>query len=363
MALTITKKLIPTSRYNWKSHTTMKPVGICVHNTANDASALNEISYMTRVDVKVSYHYAVDDIHAVQALPENRTGWHAGDNLGPGNMKHIGIEICYSESGGDRFIKSEQNAVLLIVDILKRYGWGIDKVKKHQDFSGKYCPHRTLDMGWQRFLNMISKELAGNSWREDAKALPEGKRIYESIKEVGLVKIDSGEIVKTYPKGTELEFAVQYGDWYITPYSFDRNIKNGFLVSEMKLKTKPLPEDPVVPSVEDTLRKQVADLEEENRVLKGDLAASISLTNDKNEEIKGLKADVDEWKGDYDDLQKKYDVVYVDKNKYENLYTEAVRELNDPGRVKGIKTAKLVAELLNRMLEFFKKNKSKSKGA
>lgn len=356
MALTIIKKLIPTSRYNWKSHTTMKPVGICVHNTANDASALNEVSYMTRVDKKVSYHYAVDDIQAVQALPEDRTGWHAGDNLGPGNMKHIGIEICYSKSGGDRFIKAEQNAVLLIVDILKRYGWGIDKVKKHQDFSGKYCPHRTLDMGWQRFLNMVSKELAGNSWKEDAKVLPEGKRIYESIKEVALVKIDSGEIIKTYPKGTELEFAAQYENWYITPYSFDRNIKNGFLVSEMRLKTEPLPEEPQTPSEEETLRKQVSDLEEEIGVLKKDLAASISLNNHKDGEIL-------QWKEDYDGLQKKYDVVYVDKNRYENLYTEAVRELNDPKRVKGIKTTKLVAELLSRMLEFFKKNKGKGKEA
>lgn len=26
---------------------------------------------------------------------------------------------------------------------------------KHQDYNGKYCPHRTLDMGWQRFLNMV----------------------------------------------------------------------------------------------------------------------------------------------------------------------------------------------------------------
>ncbi|GEM_PF-411019 len=356
MGVKITKKLIPTSRYNWKSHTTMNPVGVCVHNTANDASALNEISYMTRVDKKVSYHYAVDDIQAVQALPENRTGWHAGDNLGPGNMKHIGIEICYSKSGGDRFIKSEQNAVLLIVDILKRYGWGIDKVKKHQDFSGKYCPHRTLDMGWQRFLNMVSKELAGNSWKEEAVLLKEGERIYESTKETALVKIDSGAVVKTYPKGTELEFSAKYKNWYVTPYSFDRNIKNGFLVSEMRLKTEPLPEEPQAPSEEETLRKQVADLKEENGVLKKDLAASISLNNDKNSEIL-------QWKEDYDDLQKKYDVVYVDKNKYENLYTEAVRELNDPKRVKGIETAKLIAELLKRMLEFFKKNKSKSKGA
>jgi N-acetylmuramoyl-L-alanine amidase CwlA len=80
MALTITQKLIPTSRYNWKSHTTMNPIGICIHNTANEASAVNEIAYMTRIDQKISYHYAVDDTQAIQALPENRTAWHAGDN-------------------------------------------------------------------------------------------------------------------------------------------------------------------------------------------------------------------------------------------------------------------------------------------
>ncbi|MFR5581258.1 MAG: hypothetical protein ACLTJ1_12655, partial [Thomasclavelia ramosa] len=42
------------------------------------------------------------------------------------------------------------------------HGWGIDKVKKHQDFANKYCPHRTLDMGWQRFLNMVQANLDGN---------------------------------------------------------------------------------------------------------------------------------------------------------------------------------------------------------
>ena len=35
----------------------------------------------------------------------------------------------------------------------------LTRLKKHQDFSGKYCPHRTLDMGWIRFLNMIQAEL------------------------------------------------------------------------------------------------------------------------------------------------------------------------------------------------------------
>lgn len=159
----IRKNLLPESLYSWKSPYSMTPTRIVVHNTANDASAENEVKYMHRDKsngVQVSYHYAVDNKEIVQALPENRNGWHAGDGSnGKGNREGIAIEICYSKSGGDKFIKAEQNAVDLIVDILKRYGWGIDKVTKHQDYMNKYCPHRTLDMGWDRFINMVKEKM------------------------------------------------------------------------------------------------------------------------------------------------------------------------------------------------------------
>ena len=46
---------------------------------------------------------------------------------------------------------------------MKQYNWGIDKVTKHQDYSGKYCPHRTLDLGWERFLNLIKTYLNGET--------------------------------------------------------------------------------------------------------------------------------------------------------------------------------------------------------
>lgn len=156
----IIKKLVPESKWGIKCPYEMTPTRIVVHNTANDATARNEIAYMTNNDYETSFHYAVDDKEIVQGIEENRNGWHASDGNGKGNREGIAIEICYSKSGGDRFIKAEQNAVDLIVDILKRYGWGIDRVTKHQDYGNhKYCPHRTLDMGWARFLNMIKAKL------------------------------------------------------------------------------------------------------------------------------------------------------------------------------------------------------------
>lgn len=99
----------------------------------------------------------------MQGLPLDRNGWHSSDGNGKGNREGIAIEICYSKSGGDRFIKAEENAVDLIVYLLKKYNWGIDRVTKHQDYCGKYCPHRTLDMGWNRFINMIKAKLEDNS--------------------------------------------------------------------------------------------------------------------------------------------------------------------------------------------------------
>lgn len=161
--MNIVKKIVPESKYNTKCPYEMKPTRIVVHNTANDATARNEIAYMTNNNYETSFHYAVDDKEIVQGIEENRNGWHASDGNGKGNREGIAIEICYSKSGGDKFIKAEKLAVELIVDILKRYNWGIDKVTKHQDYTNKYCPHRTLDMGWDRFIKMIETKLNESS--------------------------------------------------------------------------------------------------------------------------------------------------------------------------------------------------------
>lgn len=157
----VIQQLVPESNWALKCPYSMIPEFVVVHNTANDASARNEISYMIQNTDSTSFHYAVDDNEIVQGVLENRTAWHAGDGMGIGNRKGIGIEICYSKSGGERFAKAENLTADLIADLLRRYGWGIEKVTKHQDYSGKYCPHRTLDLGWERFLNKVKARMGG----------------------------------------------------------------------------------------------------------------------------------------------------------------------------------------------------------
>jgi N-acetylmuramoyl-L-alanine amidase len=148
MAYEIVNKFIDKSLYSLKAPYAMQAQYITIHNTYNDASALGEIAYMTSNKSATSYHVAIDNKHAVQAIPFSRNGWHCGDGAnGAGNRKSIGIEICYSKSGGQRYYDAEANAVEYIAHVLKQYGWGIDRVKWHRDWSGKNCPHRIFAEG------------------------------------------------------------------------------------------------------------------------------------------------------------------------------------------------------------------------
>lgn len=153
----IVNMLVPESKYSIKCPYEMKPEFIIIHNTANDASAINEIAYMIGNDNKVSFHCAVDNYRIVQAIPFTRNSWNATDGTnGDGNRKGIALEICYSKSGGERFTEAERLTAEYVAYLLKQYGWGIEKVKKHDDFyPQKGCPQRTISLGWSRFLNMV----------------------------------------------------------------------------------------------------------------------------------------------------------------------------------------------------------------
>ncbi len=204
----IKQNLCPTSKYSLKCPYPMSPIGICIHNTANDASAASEIKYMISNASSTSFHFAVDDREVIQGLPLDRNAWHAGDGgSGTGNRKYIIIEICYSNSGGAKFEAAMKNAAKLTADLLKKYGWDISKVKKHQDFSGKYCPHRILsDYGWNYFLNLVKEEFNVSKFR-DTKGHWAEKEINE-LSEMGIVLGDEKGNFRPDDKITRAEAAV-----------------------------------------------------------------------------------------------------------------------------------------------------------
>lgn len=240
MAITPRQLICPTSKWSIKCPYTMTAKYITVHNTANDAPAQNEITYMNSNNKQTSFHYAIDEKEVVQGIPVNRNAWHAGDGgTGTGNRNTIGIEICWSKSGGTKFVKAEKLAAQFIAQLLDERGWGIDRVKKHQDWSGKYCPHRTLDMGWNRFIGMIETELKA---LKDAKTPPvvwynQDKKSYIALTDTALVDVKTGEKVRTYAAGVSLDF-VQHCTYngkayYRTEWSKKHNIDNGVPVLDV----------------------------------------------------------------------------------------------------------------------------------
>lgn len=138
---------------------------ITVHNTGNPSStARNERNWLTNASNtrQASFHIVVDEREAIECIPLNEVAWHAGDGgTGPGNRTSIGIEICES---GD-YAKTLENAATLVARLLSERGWGVDRLRRHYDWSGKICPRLMYDggkwTGWNEFLRMVEKKLEG----------------------------------------------------------------------------------------------------------------------------------------------------------------------------------------------------------
>ena len=127
----------------------MIPEYLTIHSTGNlNSTAQNERDNLNRTSNTSStgFHIVVDDTQAIECIPLDMVAFHAGDGAnGTGNTKSIGLEICES---GDRN-KTIENAVEVAAKILHERNWGIDKLKRHYDWSGKNCPRILNYNNWQ----------------------------------------------------------------------------------------------------------------------------------------------------------------------------------------------------------------------
>ncbi len=198
MNLQIDELILPSSKYSIKCpYSMINPGYITIHETSNDASAMAEASFMQGNNNKISFHAAIDHNRAVVCLPLDRSSWNAGDGVsGTGNRNSISLEICYSKSGGDRYEQAWINTAYLTALLLKEYKLTIDKVKKHQDWSGKYCPHRTLDnKKWDKFKAQVSAFLL----EMEANKMAEFKKGYQKI-------TYAGQVVHAYKQNDDITY-------------------------------------------------------------------------------------------------------------------------------------------------------------
>ncbi len=149
---------IPKSKTK-RPGTKIVPEYITIHSTGNpNSTARNERGWLTNPSNTrtASWHIVIDEKEAIEAIPLDEIAYHAGNRNG--NNKSIGIEIC--ESGNRE--KTLENTVKLVAKMLYERGWGVDKLKRHYDWSGKNCP-RILNynnwQGWDKFVSDVKKEL------------------------------------------------------------------------------------------------------------------------------------------------------------------------------------------------------------
>lgn len=170
----------------------MTPQYITIHSTGNESStARDERKWLVnpKNTRQASWHICVDDKEAIEVIPLNEVAWHAGDGAGPGNMKSISIEICES---GDR-TRTLENAATLAARLLKEKGWGVERLRRHYDWSGKICPRIFYDggkwIGWEQFKLAVQKELReGDTVTADKnQPSPWAKEAWEWAKKEGLL--------------------------------------------------------------------------------------------------------------------------------------------------------------------------------
>ena len=180
---------------------------IVVHYTANKGdTAKNNADYFAREKVGASAHFFVDENEIWESVPETDVAWHCGakqyKHSECRNANSIGVEICMNDKTGKVRQGSIDNAVKLVRTLMQRYGIPADRVLRHHDVTGKYCPAPMVDNPdlWRAFKN----KLTGVEQEEDADMkvykhtteMPDwAQSTFYRLIDAGIVKVDAkGEI-------------------------------------------------------------------------------------------------------------------------------------------------------------------------
>lgn len=143
-----------------------KPAYIVIHETDNwskGADAKAHATAMKNGNLAGTVHYYVDSKSVYQTLDHNDGAWAVGDGKGKygiTNRNSINIEICVNPETD--YYKAVDKAEQLAAQLLKQYGWGTDRLKRHYDASRKNCPRRIQTEGrWPEFVKKTAAYMKG----------------------------------------------------------------------------------------------------------------------------------------------------------------------------------------------------------
>lgn len=142
------------------------PVYIVIHETDNYAKGAGarrhaEAQFLGHLSTSVQYYSGSDGIY--QAAEHTDGTYAIGIEYGGNHAVHdannrntINIEICVNSDGD--YTKARQNAIELVKYLMQVTGIPADRVIRHYDAKGKYCPRKMMDSPelWEDFKKQIS---------------------------------------------------------------------------------------------------------------------------------------------------------------------------------------------------------------
>ena len=147
----ITERIIPKNKYN-RPGTRSEPGRICVHYTGQAGTDADKLAlfyknvaagmFPDKLNSWTSTQYIIGlNGKIIRIIPDNEIAYAAsGKNNGT-----LHIEVCYSKAGGEFEEASIEALRELVQDLMKKYGIPAEKVLRHYDLTGKYCPWFYVD--------------------------------------------------------------------------------------------------------------------------------------------------------------------------------------------------------------------------
>lgn len=228
---------------------------IVVHYTAGTTSrtgsAYNTALMFSNPSIYASADFIVDDTTAVQFNPDIRNVycWHCGDNKNYNkgasfygkcqNYNSIGIEVCSSNKTGQMTQANDNNyyftdavvnkTVELVKYLMQTYNIPANRVIRHYDVTGKYCPGIkgwNEDSGdaskWNAFKAKIGSTTSTSNKTTSSKNTTSTQTATtnsSSIKAGSVVKLSSNA---TYYNGKAMPSWVKGKTWIVKSVSGDR---------------------------------------------------------------------------------------------------------------------------------------------
>ena len=199
------KKTCNPANYTQKNRAETKY--IVVHYTSNKGdTAKNNADYFAREKVGASAHFFVDEKEIWESVPESAIAWHCGAKTYRHsecrNANSIGVEICMHDRAGKIRQGSIDHAARLVRELMQRYRIPPERVLRHYDVTGKYCPGPMVDDPalWQAFKNKLTgveaeQEESMKIYKHTTEMPEWAQGTFRRLIDAGIVKVDEkGEI-------------------------------------------------------------------------------------------------------------------------------------------------------------------------